>query len=70
MEIITSAGAAERLKIDRRYLIVIIGRHPELRPARKMYGVRGAYIWTDEEIQAVQQYLQGNAQEDQNNVQD
>lgn len=55
----TSSQAASILGISRPHLIVIISRHEHLRPRKKVQvGAISAFLWTDEEIESVRQYLQ------------
>lgn len=57
----TSGEVATMLGIKRQHLIVVITRHPELQPKTKMVATRySAYLWTEEEIKAVQQYINRN----------
>lgn len=60
-EKLTSSEVADRLGIKRPHLIVILKRHPEFRPAEKVGGVGfSAYLWSEDEIQAVEQYVNRN----------
>lgn len=62
---LTSSEVASRLGIKRPHLIVILNRHPELRPAEKVGGVGfSAYLWSEDEIQAIEQYVNRNKQGD------
>jgi len=48
----TSDQAAAQIGKDRKYLIKLIGRHPELRPAVE---VGQGFFWTEGEIEAAAQ---------------
>jgi hypothetical protein len=50
MAIKTSTQVADELGITRESLIVYLGRHPELKPAKRIEP-SGDFIWTDEEIE-------------------
>lgn len=57
----TSGEVATMLGIKRQHLIVVITRHPEFRPKTKIEATRySAYLWTQEEIEAVTQYINRN----------
>jgi hypothetical protein len=45
----TTAEVAESIGMTRQGLINYLVRHPELRPARKVFDRN--YLWTDEEIE-------------------
>jgi len=54
----TSSEVAAMLGISRPHLIVIVNRHPELRPKKKVeVATLSAFLWTDDEIGAIRQYI-------------
>jgi len=59
MRKISTYEAAQRLRLrDRSALITIVHRHPELRPPEQLQP-SGDLLWDEEDIQRVQDYLDG-----------
>jgi hypothetical protein len=54
METKTTKQVAEELGLSETNLIVYLNRNPQLKPANRHYE-KGAFLWTDEEIEAVRQ---------------
>lgn len=60
-EFITTVAAAQRLGVSRNHLLTILHRHPELKPAAKIQGGRrGIYLWTEEEVDKLKQFMENN----------
>jgi hypothetical protein len=54
METKTTQQVAAQLGVSEPNLIVYLNRNPQLRPANRQHE-KGAFLWTDEEIEAVRQ---------------
>ena len=51
-ELLTAAEAAEQLGLNRQYLTRLV-RHGKLQAVRKLPGLRGAYLFAPEDVQAL-----------------